>query len=542
VLAIHLANRFIVALSRARVGYALTPPILYTRYDHRTGGYVQAFPYVEGRPLRPWRPGLPLLGEARWALPVMRRWRDFLAEELGFWGLARQVDPANPNSFSNIWITPEKHVLLLDMVPGLPGFLEPRYLWWGLVRGDFPPFGDAVDLDRLSRSVDESGPGADTAGARDLELLRLALQQWRASEPRLLSSPARPFSLWRDKGVRRGTRSALLRHLEVKGAATPLEVKQYRVMLAATGTFPRRGRHAVLKMAPLAIHRALTNAAYAQRLIRQGWRVPLKVARTAAGWMERLAGRVGLYAAAMWRLLRDRRERVERCRAVLHGWMANDEAVGRLSSKEAAALRKKLGRDGEVSDLAGLFAVHLTVSALKQSIVGPSGVWIALAIATGNWWWAVPAGIAPALRIAAALWLGLGRRLGLLALCALPAVGVLAAPIHLLRREPELGGFMVRSLAARAALRIPGFGARGAFTEILAVAATQILFVDPARMLPFVLAGVAVGVVQDVAWLSWLSLGVYLVAVAGSVFRLRRASSEQAEAQGWRLGVPESPA
>ena len=89
----HLANRFIVLLSRARYGSALTPSIS-TPLRSPTGGYVQAFEYVKGRPLRPCDRDLPLLGEGSLFRTTMRGWRDFLADDLGFWGLARQVDPA----------------------------------------------------------------------------------------------------------------------------------------------------------------------------------------------------------------------------------------------------------------------------------------------------------------------------------------------------------------------------------------------------------------------------------------------------------------
>lgn len=184
----HLANRFVVALSHERFGFSITPPLLYTRYDPRTGGYVQAFQYVQGRPLRPCEDGLPLFGEASLFRPTMRRWRDFLSEDLGLWGLARQVDPANPNSFSNLWVTQDRHVLLLDVVPGLPGFLEPRYLWLGLIRGELPPFGDAIDFDRLSRSLRDHGHAVEH-WQEDLELMKEAVAGWKDAEPKLCSSP-----------------------------------------------------------------------------------------------------------------------------------------------------------------------------------------------------------------------------------------------------------------------------------------------------------------------------------------------------------------
>ena len=536
--AIHLINRFIVSLSAAGLGYVLTPPIAYTRYDEGTGGYVHAFPFVQGRPPRPWRPGLPLLGEAGRLLPTMRRWRDFLADELGLWGLARQVDPANPNSYSNVWITPDRHVLLLDTVPGLPGFLEPRYLWLGLVRGDFPPFGDAIDFGRLESYLERHGDG-NPAWGEDLALLRLAVEQWRASEPRLISSPARPFQLVRDARVRRATRVALLRHLEVKGAVTPERARAYRASLDETGAFRHHGRHALLKMAPLSVHLALTDAAYARALLRRSWRLPLGLARKVGGVGARVVTAGGRFAATTLHLLADRDARLARWQAAVEGWIADEEALGRLTRPQAASLRAHVQDEGESADLAGLFVVHLGVSALKHSLLGPTGVWLALALVTGNWWWAAPAAVAPTLRLAAALWLGLGRRVGLLVLCALPDVGVLAAPIYLLKRRPELGGFIIRTLAARVACRVPGFGARGALIEVLAVVAVQVMLIDPARMLPVIALAALLGVVKHWLWISWGSLVVYALAVAWALVRLWRATREEgSDIALWPRGMP----
>ena len=537
--AFHLVNRLIVALSQAILGYTLTPPLAYTRYDERTGGYVHAFAFVQGRPLEPWRPGLPLIGEVGRLLPTMRAWRDFLAHDLGLWGLARQVDPANPNASSNVWVTPERSVLLLDVVPGLPGFLEPRYLWWGLVRGDFPPFGDAIDFERLEDCVERQG---GEGLPEDVRLLRLAVERWRASEPRLMSSFRRPLEVLRDDRVRRATRWALARHIEVKGAVSAAQAAEDREELLATGAFPRHRRHALLKMAPLRLHLLLTDRAYAARVLRRGWRLPVRLLRSVGRRVGRVATAVGRAAAVGARLLVNRDLRLRRWQTLVEEWIAADEGLGRLTPARAASLRAFSHDEGVSADLAGLFGVHLAVSALKHSLLGPSGVWLALAIGTGNLWWALPAAVAPVLRVASALALGLGRRPGLLVLCALPDVGVLAAPIYLLRHEPELGGWLIRTLAARVASRIPGFGARGAMVEMIGVAAAQVLIIDPARMLPIVVVASLVGVVKHWLWISWASVLVYLAAVGWAIWRRRReVPTTSADHAPYTLGLGGGP-
>ena len=542
VVATHLSNRFVVALSRARFGSAITPPLLYTRYDERTAGYVQAFPFVEGRPLQPWKPGLPLAGEAAVFFPVMQKWRDFLAHDLGFWGLARQVDPANLNAYSNLWITADRHLVLLDIIPGLPGFLEPRYLWWGLRRGHFPPFGDAIDFGRLADHLERSGLDPPDEWRSDFRLLRVATQMWQDSEPRLWSSPSRLGRVLVDARLRQATRRSLLIHLEVKGAVTRDQAREYRLSLASTGRFPKVGRHSLLKMAPLGIHRLLTDGTYARRVLVRSWRLPGRIARRLAFGLQRVADRTLRLLTTLGRLVLNRQARIERCRVLVTQWIDDAERLGRLSSASAAAMREEIGRDEETADLAELFGLHLLISAFKHSLVGPSAFWLGLALATGNWWLATPMAIAPTLRLVAALWLGFGRRLGLLVLCALPDVGVLAAPLYLLQRRPALGGFIVRGFGQKAALKIPGFGERGALVEMLGVAATQVLVVDPARMLPVVVVTGLVGFAKHWILVSWASVVIYVLAVVWATYkRWRTARLHPTEPTKWMFGFPEEP-
>ena len=132
-----------------------------------------------------------------------------------------------------------------------------------------------------------------------------------------------------------------------------------------------------------------------------------------------------------------------------------------------------------------------------------------------------------------------GTQVGLLVLCALPDVGVLAAPIYLLKRRPELGGFIIRTLAARVACRVPGFGARGALIEVLAVVAVQVMLIDPARMLPVIALAALLGVVKHWLWISWGSLVVYALAVAWALVRLWRALQEEgSDIALWPHGMP----
>lgn len=533
VVAMHEINRLVVAASTRTFGAPITPPLLYTRYDARTGGYVQAFELVEGRPLRPWKPGLPLFGEAAVFLPLMRRWRDFLAAELGLWGLARQIDPANVNAAGNLWVTADRHVVLLDIVPGVPGLLEPRYLWLGMRRGELPPFADAVDLERLAAAV----------GEEELGLLRAALGRWQDAEPRLPSSPLRWWRVHRDARIRTATRGALITHLEVKGALRPPEAAAAREALARTGTFPARRRHAWMRSAPAALHRAVVDRVAAGELVRRLPKAPGRIARTGARVGRYARSRVERVVRALVRHLRSGDLRAGAFRGRVTTWIDAERDLGRLEGAEESELRSALAGDEDTADLAGLFAVHLSISAVKHTLFGPSLAWLGAAVATGRWWLAVPALVAPLLRVLTALGMGFGRRPGLLVLSALPDVGVLAAPLELIRRRPALGAFVVRMIAQHMAMKIPAFGQRGGMLEMASVAAVQVLVVAPARILPWAALGTLAALLLERWWFALAIFGLYAAAVAWGARHLPGGREPLAEARaGWTAGLPGRPA
>ena len=524
--AVHLANRFIVACSLEHFGHAITPPILYTRYDPQTGGYVHASPFIKGRPLQPWNFHLPLLGEAALFREAMIHWRDFIGKDLGFWGIMRQVDPANFNAYSNPWITPDRHIFLLDTVPGFPG-IELRYLWLGARRGEFPPFADAMDLDQLSRFIQKHPLSPREQWARDLTLLRVAVTQWKASEPRVISSPFRWWHVIFDPEIRRANREALLVHLEVKGAILAETAQEYRESLAQTGRFPKLWRHTILKMAPLATHRFLTDGgAYAYDLFLNSWRFPWKVVRGVASFAWRALRLFGRSLLLLGKLLSDSQARLKYAEDLIERWIHEGQVLGRLTDEQAGRLHEDLRTNRDAADLSGLFVVHLSLKLIFPPGTGTTSLALLIpAVMTGQWWLAVPA-MAPALlRLGTALWI-LGLRYpGALLMSTLPEIGTAAAPLALLKHHPGLGSFMIRSLAQQTALKIPGFGERGSFTEMASVAAAQVLVIDPAPLLTPVTVLAMIGIGMGWPWLAWGAGAVYLGAVIRSFILRRRRFS-----------------
>lgn len=302
------------------------------------------------------------------------------------------------------------------------------------------------------------------------------------------------------------------------------------------GRFPKLRRHALLKMAPLPLHRAATDWRYTLGLVRRsdellmrGLRRVVRKIRTAVVTAWRLI-------AAMAVMLVNREERVRRCHAELCRWIEQEQQLGRLTARQADRLHESL-RNEQVADLAGLFCLHLMAGGVKQAVLGPSVLWVGAAVGTGQWWLLAPAFVSPALRVTAALWVGLWRKPEVVLFSALPTVGVLAAPVCLLRRKTELGALIIRCTAQRAALRIPGFGERGSLAEIGAVAAAQIFLIDVGRLLPPLLLLALVAVLTGHPLIAAAILALYPLAALVQAFRWRRHARGDA-LEGWRLGLP----
>jgi len=230
VLAAHITNSLVNDLHVIKEGRPLTPYILYTRFDERTSSYVQAFDYVQGRKVKLSRPdyqliqnwifnwiirpliylpallffgkkiqphsGIPFWGEISEALYTLSEYRHFLADELGFWGLARQTDPLNLNSPGNLLIDDKNagEKILVDIIPGMPGGLffflplEIGYFIRGLKASQPFPFADAMDFDKLEKYIE----GLKTSGQIDedsslafiqrVKLLKEVISLWKKSE------------------------------------------------------------------------------------------------------------------------------------------------------------------------------------------------------------------------------------------------------------------------------------------------------------------------------------------------------------------------
>ncbi|UCC95705.1 MAG: hypothetical protein JSW40_02880, partial [Candidatus Omnitrophota bacterium] len=203
----HYASLIIADASEFEFGESIVPCLEYTSYDAESGGYVTAYEYVEGRPIR-------FGSEEHLLKEKLKEWKNFIADKLGLWGIARQCDARNINSPSNVFIVDENtnKMKLVDVTPAVMGGqiwllpLELEYFFKGLATGNFLPFGDAVDIKRLyeyrRKVLDKTLRLSEIFGKERIlkfkdncESFKFYLNKWRNSEPVILRSPFRVLEL-----------------------------------------------------------------------------------------------------------------------------------------------------------------------------------------------------------------------------------------------------------------------------------------------------------------------------------------------------------
>ena len=175
-----------------------------------------------------------------------------------------------------------------------------------------------------------------------------------------------------------------------KGAISAQQAEEYRRSLETTGRFPKLLRHTLLRMSPRPVHRALYHGRYALRLVTN----IRAVSPASAGPLPHGYAASPMWPGGFWsetfRMLMSRKERLRRCHAEMSRWIEQEQQLGRLSPARADRLHEAFKQD-EIADLLGLFIIHTLIGALKQSILGPSVLWLAAAAAAGRLWLADPA-------------------------------------------------------------------------------------------------------------------------------------------------------
>jgi hypothetical protein len=419
VLANQYTSLIIGKLLHEKFGYRVTPAILYTRYDEETGGYVQAFEYIEHRPARvttytpdtDWRDAFRL-GEAREAINFGDKINRFLEDEVGLWGPASQVRTrmrrwwtwnVNLNAPNNIVIEEATgRFIALDFVMGIPRgivfagpfeMFEWGYFIKGLVTGNFPVFADAIDFVKLDLYTSRDWPSSKNRDIRMCrEWLRFSVNKWRQSEPR----------------------------------------KGYRIE-------------------------------YLKTSFRKIWRLILDaklLEKIRAAW-----NRIPDWAKTLWMLLTDKDYRFTIAKERIEQWLDEDLKAAEVTAQEKEVMLQELEDKSNfalISILGLLIGLKMTVGVLKWLGIG-------VAVSTSQWWVALGLFFMDGV-IRAVLTVALsGLRYPVAILVgAFPMIGNFGIPAQMIKTAPHLGPYIIRKMFAGAASKIPGLGERGALVYILA--------------------------------------------------------------------------
>jgi hypothetical protein len=225
----HYASLIIYDAGEFEFGSPFVPHLEYTCYEKESGGYVFAYEFIEGRPIHPGQ-------EEHLLKRNLKVWKDFIADKLGLWGIGRQSDACNINSAANVFIIDEatKAMKLIDVTPGVIGGqiyflpLEIEYFFKGLLTGNFLPFGDAVDMEKLDNYrknlQEESNELSEKYGKKRLSdfenncrMFEFYLKKWRDCEYALVRSPVRVFQCLFNRETIKATTLNSITGLEYKG-------------------------------------------------------------------------------------------------------------------------------------------------------------------------------------------------------------------------------------------------------------------------------------------------------------------------------------
>ncbi len=221
----HYASLIIYDAGKFEFETPFIPRLEYTCYDKESSGYIFAYEFIQGRPIRPGK-------EERILRQNLKVWKNFLADKLGLWGIGRQSDACNINSAANVFIIDEaaKVMKLIDVTPGVIGGqiyflpLEGEYFFKGLLTGNFLPFGDAVDLGKLNdyRKTLQEKYGKERIGdfEKNCQKFEFYLKKWRDNEYALVRSPVRIFECFFNKKTIKSTILNSITGLEYKGVVS----------------------------------------------------------------------------------------------------------------------------------------------------------------------------------------------------------------------------------------------------------------------------------------------------------------------------------
>ena len=446
----HYANLVIEDASWLEFGESIAPRLEYTSYDEASGGYVVAYEFIDGRHIRP-GPEEKILKEN------LKRWSEFLGSRLGFWGLARQCDPNNVNSPSNVYVVDEdtKKMKLIDTTPAVLGGqiwflpLELKYFFRGIATGRFLPFGDAVDIKvfneyskdaafRLSTNLEDERL---RRFQRNCRRFRFYLNRWRNSEPMLLRSPFRIFSYLFDRRTIKSTLRTLAANLEYEGVINKKAADYVR--------FKTRTENSRVVLTAIRISLA---AVFARHILRNLPRSLYKAGRFIIVEMPVKAVKsLSNSIRFVTKVYFDSEYRRRVTSQKVEEWIDRAENIDkRISHTEAQTMRGELEQIN-ILDVLQLYPLWGIAKIIKPPFIGTAAniALVYLLITTLNPYYLIPLFFDGFIRGAiAVLFTGLKYKT-LLALSLLPTIGpIMSIPTQTMRAAPHLTKFLMNEVIA----------------------------------------------------------------------------------------------
>lgn len=455
----HYASLIIEDASEFELGESIIPLLLYTSYDEKSGGYVMAYEYINGRHIRP-GPEERLLRE------YLKKCKNFIADKLGFWGLARQCDTKSLNSPGNVIVIDEAtgKMKLIDVTPGVLGGqiwilpIELEYFFKGLFTGNFLPFGDAVDIDKLSGYREELRANFsqrfDSARLKKFEnnctSFEFYLNKWRESEPAVLRSPFRMLAYLFNKSTIKSTLITTITALEYKGV---IDIKIADALRQETLTTNRR-----------IVLTSLRFRLFILLFYHIFYHIPHYIWKTArfisVGVLWKgfedikkvLIYTIKIYGSKEYRI-RVSKEYIEKI------IKKAEETDKRISSAEAKVLHQELEKE-DILGMLELLPLWTSIKFITWPLFGGTGdiLWLSLFIVTYNPYWLIPIFIDGVLRgIITIIFTGLNYK-PLLILSFIPKIGnYVAIPTQLMKDAPHLSEFLMKEVVgSKIGTSVPG--------------------------------------------------------------------------------------
>lgn len=502
---------------------------LYVRFDEPTRSWVLAAQWCRGRGIRP-EPANP--GRLRRRRSPMVAWEStseidqlvarmhVLEQQLvdsGLVGSGWQVAPRAMVSTANLLRVGDgrsDHYTVIDLESGIPAVLVPKYILLGIARGAIPPFDD-LDADRLRSWVAQSETAiADRLGEASVAQLRSDVgeliawnERWKSSElaflrqPMMLASPSGRTTYvsecrrrWSQDAIAHGLSGARFAGVWLAGlmpgligrfAARCVGDPDYRSKAVAC-VIDREARdqawtgwtagmreklvlenrihgngfvsgigcigHAMAsKVLSARVHRLVTS------------RAALAKAGTTTSLLMFHSGFQTWYGTRMVRSSIDR-------------W----QSAGRIARDEADGLRNELLGEQIAAYVRG-FSIHVSLKALAFVFAPAKVGGVITFFLTGNPLFLLPLVFMPIIRflvVVASAWRNRHQDIPhgeALLVSALPVVGLIAFPLQMFAKRPELSTFLIRDAASLLGRRLPIYGGADSRTELALIRSTDAL-------------------------------------------------------------------